>query len=70
MNTERCSVAGSNGKGSGTNQFYWSHGFDIDDKKQTIVIADWYNDLIVYWKIGEKNGQVVAGGRGEGSRLD
>ncbi|CAF2470504.1 unnamed protein product [Rotaria sp. Silwood2] len=35
-----------------------------------MVIADWGNDRIIQWKIGDKKGQVVAGGNGQGNRLD
>ena len=63
-------VAGGHGEGNATNQFFWPHGLDIDNENQTIIIADWYNDRVVQWKVSEKNGQVVAGGRGEGNRLD
>ena len=45
-------------------------GLDIDDDNQSIVIADCVNHRIVEWKIGESNGKVIAGGRGEGNRLD
>ncbi|CAF3332008.1 unnamed protein product [Rotaria sp. Silwood2] len=44
-------------------------GFFVDDD-QTIVIADFRNDRIVQWKMGDKKGQVVAGGGGKGNRLD
>ena len=63
-------VAGGNDDGSAPNQLYWPHGLDIDDDNQSIVIANTYNDRIVEWKIGANNGKVIAGGRGEGNRLD
>ncbi|CAF3082211.1 unnamed protein product [Rotaria sp. Silwood2] len=44
-------------------------GLFVDDD-QTMVIADYYNHRIIQWKIGDKNGQVVAGGHGLGNRLD
>ncbi|CAF3476164.1 unnamed protein product, partial [Rotaria sp. Silwood2] len=35
-----------------------------------MVIADTNNHRIIQWKIGETNGQVVAGGHGQGNRLE
>ena len=63
-------VAGGNGKGNAINQLFWPHGLDIDDDNQSIVIADFGNDRIVEWKIGASHGNVIAGGRGQGNRLD
>ncbi|CAF3413993.1 unnamed protein product [Rotaria sp. Silwood2] len=36
----------------------------------TMVVADWGNHRIVQWKIGEKNGEIVAGGNGPGNHLN
>ena len=63
-------VAGGNGKGNAVNQLNYPWGLDIDDDNQSIVIADWWNHRIVEWKIGASNGRVIAGGRGQGNRLD
>ena len=63
-------VAGGNGNGNAPNQLLGPFGLDIDDDNQSIVIADWGNHRIVEWKIGASNGKVIAGGRGEGIRLD
>jgi sugar lactone lactonase YvrE len=41
----------------------------IDDD-QTIYVADWGNHRIVEWKNDANNGQIVAGGNGEGNRND
>jgi len=41
----------------------------IDDD-QTIYVADSWNHRIMEWKSGATNGQVVAGGNGEGNRND
>ncbi|CAF3554755.1 unnamed protein product [Rotaria sp. Silwood1] len=35
-----------------------------------MIIVDWWNDRIVQWKVGDTNGQVVAGGHGRGNRPD
>ena len=63
-------VAGRNRGGSALNQLYEPFGLDIDDDNQSIVIADSYNHRIVEWKIGASNGKVIAGGQGQGNRLD
>ncbi|CAF4995309.1 unnamed protein product [Rotaria sp. Silwood1] len=62
-------VAGDNREGYSTNQLYWPHGLFVDDD-QTMIIADWRNERIVQWKMGDTNGRVVAGGNGKGNRLD
>ena len=63
-------VAGGNRNGDALNQLNCPCGLDIDDDNQSIVIADWWNHRIVEWKIGASHGRVIAGGRGEGNRLD
>ena len=63
-------VAGGNGRGNAVNQLFCPYGLDIDDDNQSIVIADFGNHRIVEWKIGAINGKVIAGGQGDGNRLD
>ena len=63
-------VAGGNGYGNAINQLFCPHGLDIDDDNQSIVIADSWNHRIVEWKIGASNGKVIAGGQGQGNRID
>ena len=63
-------VAGGNGYGNAVNQLNYPCGIDIDDDNQSIVIADYWNDRIVQWKSGASHGKVIAGGQGQGSRLD
>ena len=63
-------VAGGNGCGNSINQLYWPHGLDIDDDNQSIVIADWRNRRIVEWKMGASHRKIIAGGQGQGNRLD
>ena len=63
-------VAGGNGNRNAVNQLSRPFGFDIDDDNQSIVIADFGNDRIVEWKSGANHGKVIAGGRGQGNRLD
>ncbi|CAF4942246.1 unnamed protein product, partial [Rotaria socialis] len=47
----------------------WPFGLSVDDD-QTVVIADFENHRIMQWKNGDTtNGQVVAGGKGEGNGL-
>ncbi|CAF4289698.1 unnamed protein product, partial [Rotaria sordida] len=40
------------------------------DDDREIVIADCGNHRIIQWKMGDTNGQVVAGGNGGGNRLN
>ena len=63
-------VAGGNGKGDALNQLCCPYGLDIDDDNQCIIIADYLNHRILEWKIGGSHGKVIAGGRGQGNRLD
>ena len=63
-------VAGGNKRGNATNQLDCPSGLDIDNDNQSIVIADYGNHRIVEWKMGEKDGKVIAGGLGQGNRLD
>ncbi|CAF1323900.1 unnamed protein product, partial [Rotaria magnacalcarata] len=62
-------VAGGNGYGGATNQLWSPYGLFVDDD-QTVVIADHMNHRIIQWKNGDTtNGQVVAGGNGQGNGL-
>ena len=63
-------VVGGNGEGDATNQLNKPCGLDIDDDRQSIVIADTWNHRIVEWKMGETDETVIAGGQGQGNRLD
>ncbi|CAF1410204.1 unnamed protein product [Rotaria magnacalcarata] len=63
-------IAGGNGQGSATNQLNWPNSLFVDDD-QTVVIADRMNHRIIQWKKDDTtNGQIVAGGKGEGNGLD
>ncbi|CAF1397594.1 unnamed protein product [Rotaria magnacalcarata] len=62
-------VAGGNGRGGATNQLNCPYSLFVDDD-QTMVIADTYNNRIMQWKNGDTtNGEVVAGGKGQGNGL-
>ncbi|CAF1684769.1 unnamed protein product [Rotaria magnacalcarata] len=62
-------IAGGNGSGNATNQLSQPFGLFVDDD-QTVVIADYRNHRIMQWKNGDTtNGQVVAGGKGQGNGL-
>ncbi|CAF4905793.1 unnamed protein product, partial [Rotaria socialis] len=62
-------IAGGNGAGDATNQLSYPQGLFVDDD-QTVVIADYWNHRITQWKNGDTmNGQVVAGGKGQGNGL-
>lgn len=43
---------------------------DYDQEDPTIFAADSYNHCIVQWKRNNENGQIVAGGKDIGNRLD
>ncbi|CAF5039795.1 unnamed protein product [Rotaria magnacalcarata] len=59
-------IAGGHGEGGATNQLFYPWGLFVDDD-QTVVVADSQNHRIVQWKNGNTtNGQVVAGGKGNG----
>jgi len=60
-------IAGGNGRG---NQFNLPAGIYVDDQQQTIYVADYGNHRIIKWNFSERNGEVVAGGNGEGNRID
>ncbi|CAF3396638.1 unnamed protein product, partial [Rotaria socialis] len=62
-------IAGGHGRGNATNQLNEPHGLFVDDD-QTVVIADYWDHRIMQWKNGDTtNGQVVAGGKGQGNGL-
>jgi len=63
-------IAGENGYGDKLNQLNCPLGIHIDHQQQHIYIADHYNDRIVKWKLGENNGEIVAGGNGQGNRIN
>jgi len=66
-------IAGGNEEGNQFNQFNQFNapfGICVDDQQQTIYVADCENHRIIKWKFGERNGEVVAGGNGEGNRID
>ncbi|CAF1371893.1 unnamed protein product [Rotaria sp. Silwood1] len=58
-------MAGGNQQGNGINQLSNPWGLYVDDD-QTIYVAEWSNHRIGEWKQGATNGQVVAGGNGQG----
>ncbi|CAF3716379.1 unnamed protein product [Rotaria socialis] len=62
-------IAGGNWGEGATNQLSLPYGLFVDDD-QTVVIADWENHRITQWKKDDiTNGQVVAGGKGNGNGL-
>ena len=66
----RMTVAGGNDDGNTLNQLNFPFGLDIDDDNQITLIADYQNHRIIEWKIATSHGKVIAGGRGQGNRLD
>jgi len=63
-------IAGGNGKGNQLNQFNTPFGICVNDQQQTMYVADFGNHRIIKWNFGERNGEVVAGGNGQGNRID
>lgn len=63
-------VAGGHGQGVRFDQLHGSLGLCIDKYRETLLIADTENDRIISWKIGNKAGEIVAGGKGPGNRLN
>ena len=63
-------VAGGNQSGDQLNQLSGPQGIYVDDDNQSIYIADRRNHRIVRWKYDAKTGEVVAGGNGQGNRMD
>ncbi|CAF1219153.1 unnamed protein product [Rotaria sp. Silwood1] len=54
-------VAGNHEWGDNTNQLQLPEGLFVNND-QTMVIADFGNHRIIEWKVGNKHGQLVAGG--------
>jgi len=63
-------IAGGNRGGDKLNQLNYPHGIYVDHQQQRIYIADHGNHRVVKWKLGENNGQIVAGENGKGNRID
>ena len=67
--TKAVTVAGGRGLGNGRDQLHNYFGLFVDED-QTVYIADYGNHRIMAWKAGATTGDVLAGGQGEGQRLD
>ncbi len=63
-------IAGENGQGNQLNQLSHPKGIYADDDDRCIYLADSLNHRIVQWKSGANMGQVVAGGNGDGNRMN
>ena len=65
-------IAGGNGRGNKLNQLKYSYGIYVDDEEKCIYIADTLNHRIVKCKLDGRSdhGEIVAGGNGEGNRID
>ncbi|CAF3425343.1 unnamed protein product [Rotaria socialis] len=61
-------VAGGNCKGDGLNQLNEPRYLFVD-RQQTVYVSDWYNNRVMKWNTGAKEGIVVAGGQGQGNAL-
>ena len=63
-------IAGGNGRGDGLDQLHCPYGVCFDGHSQIIYIADCLNHRIVEWELNTAHGRIVAGGNGQGNRLD
>jgi sugar lactone lactonase YvrE len=63
-------IAGGHGKGNGLIQLDWPESIYIDDDDRKIYIADSDNHRIVEWKFDSNISHIVAGGNGQGNRID
>ena len=63
-------IAGGNGKGDRLNQFNGTPGIFIDDQNHVIYVADFDNHRVMEWKLDANVARIVAGGNGQGNRLD
>ncbi|CAF1352803.1 unnamed protein product [Adineta ricciae] len=63
-------IAGGIGKGEGLSQLNWPESVCVDDDQQTIYISDSDNHRIIEWKFDAYRGRIVAGGNGQGNRVD
>ena len=63
-------VAGGKGPGNRSDQLNYPVGISLDDQHHLLYIADSDNHRIVEWGLDRNNGRIVAGGNGQGNRLD
>lgn len=62
-------IAGSKWKDNETAQRKSPRSLFIDED-QTVIIADMNNDRIIQYKVGDENGQIIAGGNGRGNQTN
>jgi sugar lactone lactonase YvrE len=62
-------VAGQNGRGTELDKLAYPSGLSVNDA-ETVYVTEWNNHRVVEWKYGATSGQVVAGGNGEGNRMN
>ena len=58
-------IAGGNREGDKLNQLNYPYGIYVDHQQQHIYIADYGNHRVVKWKLGENEGQIIAGRNGK-----
>lgn len=63
-------IAGGNGQGNQSNQLSNPYGIHIDENEQSIYIADYDNHRIMKWKCRGTEGEIVAGGNGQGNEMN
>ena len=69
-NQNGVTIAGCGQQGFQLNQLADPHGICVDEQNQCIYIADCSNHRIVRWRFGQDQGEIVAGGQGQGQQLN
>ncbi|CAF0818433.1 unnamed protein product [Adineta ricciae] len=64
-------IAGTSAPGNQPNQLYDPRGIFVHGEDcQMIFVADLGNHRVMEWKCGETHGEIVAGGNGQGNRME
>ena len=63
-------IAGGNEQGNRLDQFSRPLGIYVDEYNQTLYITDVDNHRVMEWNSNATHGRIVAGGNGQGNRLD
>ncbi|CAF0917972.1 unnamed protein product [Rotaria sordida] len=63
-------VAGGNGIGGGLNQLFYPDSIILDPITRIMYLADYGNNRIVKWLPNAQQGQIIAGGNGQGTGVN
>jgi sugar lactone lactonase YvrE len=69
-NQNAITIAGGHGYGEVFHQLNSPWGLCLDDRDDTLFIADYANHRIVAWKQGENTGRLIVGGHEQINRLN